>query len=181
MEKEVKLETATFAGGCFWCTEAVFLELKGVENVVSGYIGGFAPNPTYKEICQGNTGHAEAIQLSFNPEVVSYGDLLELFFATHNPTTLNRQGNDVGTQYRSEIFYHNEVQRKTAEDFILFLTKEDFFGKPIVTRVSPASTFFEAEDYHQNYYNQNKTQGYCSFVIAPKIEKVREYFKEKLK
>ena len=173
MEKEVKLETATFAGGCFWCTEAVFLELKGVENVVSGYIGGFAPNPTYKEICQGNTGHAEAIQLSFNPEVVSYGDLLELFFATHNPTTLNRQGNDVGTQYRSEIFYHNEVQRKTAEDFILFLTKEDFFGKPIVTRVSPASTFFEAEDYHQNYYNQNKTQGYCSFVIAPKIEKVR--------
>ncbi len=181
MENDVKMEMATFAGGCFWCTEAVFLELKGVEKVVSGYIGGFTSNPTYKEICQGNTGHAEAIQISFNPEVVSYGDLLELFFATHDPTTLNRQGNDIGTQYRSEIFYHNVVQQKTADDFILFLSKEDFFGKPIVTKVSAASTFFDAEDYHQNYYNQNQTQGYCSFVITPKIDKVREYFKEKLK
>lgn len=181
MEKDIKMEMATFAGGCFWCTEAVFLELKGVEAVVSGYIGGKTMNPTYKEICQGDTGHAEAIQITFNPEVISFGELLELFFATHDPTTLNRQGNDVGTQYRSEIFYHNEEQKRISEDFIQFLTKEDVFGKPIVTQLSPVSTFFEAEDYHQNYYNQNKSQGYCSFVIAPKIDKVRQYFKEKLK
>lgn len=181
MEKEVKMEMATFAGGCFWCTEAVFLELKGVEAIVSGYIGGKTMNPTYKEICQGDTGHAEAIQITFNPEVISFGELLELFFATHNPTTLNRQGNDVGTQYRSEIFYHNEEQRAISEDFIRFLTHEDVFGKPIVTQLSPVSTFFEAEDYHQNYYNQNKSQGYCSYVITPKIDKVRQYFKDKLK
>lgn len=181
MEKDIKMEMATFAGGCFWCTEAVFLELKGVEAVVSGYIGGKTTNPTYKEICQGDTGHAEAIQITFNPEVISFGELLELFFATHDPTTLNRQGNDVGTQYRSEIFYHNEEQKRISEDFIQFLTKEDVFGKPIVTQLSPVSTFFEAEDYHQNYYNQNKSQGYCSFVITPKIDKVRQYFKEKLK
>ncbi|MBA0884253.1 peptide-methionine (S)-S-oxide reductase MsrA [Flavobacterium undicola] len=181
MEKDIKMEMTTFAGGCFWCTEAVFLELKGVEAIVSGYIGGKTLNPTYKEICQGDTGHAEAIQISFNPEVISFGELLELFFATHDPTTLNRQGNDVGTQYRSEIFYHNEEQKLISEDFIRFLTKEDVFGKPIVTQLSPASTFFEAEDYHQNYYNQNKSQGYCSFVITPKVAKVRQYFKEKLK
>ncbi|RVT77336.1 peptide-methionine (S)-S-oxide reductase [Flavobacterium sufflavum] len=181
MEKETKMEMATFAGGCFWCTEAVFLELKGVEAVVSGYIGGKTINPTYKEICQGDTGHAEAIQITFNPEVILFGELLELFFATHDPTTLNRQGNDVGTQYRSEIFYHNQEQREISEDFIRFLTQEDVFGKPIVTQLSPVSTFFEAEDYHQNYYNQNKSQGYCSFVITPKIDKVRTYFKDKLK
>lgn len=181
MEKEVKMEMATFAGGCFWCTEAVFLELKGVEAIVSGYIGGKTMNPVYKEICQGDTGHAEAIQITFNPEVISFGELLELFFATHDPTTLNRQGNDVGTQYRSEIFYHNDEQRAISEDFIRFLTQEDVFGKPIVTKLSPVSTFFEAEDYHQNYYNQNKSQGYCSFVITPKIDKVRQYFKDKLK
>ncbi|MEN9908918.1 MAG: hypothetical protein RLZZ540_2067 [Bacteroidota bacterium] len=181
MEKDIKMEIATFAGGCFWCTEAVFLELKGVEAIVSGYIGGKTLDPTYKEICQGDTGHAEAIQITFNPEVISFGELLELFFATHDPTTLNRQGNDVGTQYRSEIFYHNEEQRLISEDFIQFLTKEDVFGKPIVTQLSPTSTFFEAEDYHQNYYNQNKSQGYCSFVITPKIDKVRQYFKDKLK
>jgi peptide-methionine (S)-S-oxide reductase len=175
------IETATFAGGCFWCTEAVFLELKGVEAVVSGYIGGKTINPTYKEICQGDTGHAEAIQITFDSNVISFGELLELFFATHDPTTLNRQGNDVGTQYRSEIFYHNEEQRLIAEDFIQFLTQEAVFEKPIVTEVSAASTFFAAEDYHQNYYNQNKTQGYCAFVITPKIDKVRQYFKEKLK
>jgi len=181
MEKEAKMEMATFAGGCFWCTEAVFLELKGVEAVVSGYIGGKTINPTYKEICQGDTGHAEAIQITFDSNVISFGELLELFFATHDPTTLNRQGNDVGTQYRSEIFYHNEEQRLIAEDFIQFLTQEAVFEKPIVTEVSAASTFFAAEDYHQNYYNQNKTQGYCAFVITPKIDKVRQYFKEKLK
>ena len=181
MENEKKLEIATFAGGCFWCTEAVFLELKGVQKVVSGYIGGNTQNPTYKEICQGDTGHAEAIQITFNPEEISFGELLELFFATHDPTTLNRQGNDVGTQYRSEIFYHNDEQRQIAEDFVGFLAKEDVYGKPIVTKVSAVSTFYEAEDYHQNYYNQNKSQGYCSIVIAPKIDKVRTYFKEKLK
>lgn len=181
MENNVNIEIATFAGGCFWCTEAVFLELKGVQRVVSGYIGGNTLNPTYKEICQGDTGHAEAIQISFDPTVIAFGELLELFFATHDPTTLNRQGNDVGTQYRSEIFYHNEEQREISEDFIRFLTQEDAFDKPIVTKVSAASTFFEAEDYHQNYYNQNKSQGYCSFVITPKINKVRTYFKDKLK
>ncbi|MGM8362225.1 peptide-methionine (S)-S-oxide reductase MsrA [Flavobacterium sp. ARAG 55.4] len=181
MKNEMKSDTATFAGGCFWCTEAVFLELKGVEKVVSGYIGGKTINPTYKEICQGDTGHAEAVQITFNPEVISFGELLELFFTTHDPTTLNRQGNDVGTQYRSEVFYHNEEQRKMTADFIAFLTEENVFEKPIVTKLSPASTFFEAEEYHQNYYNQNQTQGYCSFVITPKINKVREYFKDKLK
>ena len=181
MEKEVTTEVATFAGGCFWCTEAVFLELKGVQSVISGYIGGNTLNPTYKEICQGDTGHAEAIQINFDPTVISFGELLELFFATHDPTTLNRQGNDVGTQYRSEIFYHNEEQREISEDFIRFLTQEAVFDKPIVTKVSAASTFFEAEDYHKNYYNQNKSQSYCSFVITPKINKVRTYFKDKLK
>lgn len=181
MEKEEMIEVATFAGGCFWCTEAVFLELKGVQSVVSGYIGGNTVNPTYKEICQGDTGHAEAIQISFDPTVISFGELLELFFATHDPTTLNRQGNDVGTQYRSEIFYHNEEQREISEDCIRFLTQEAVFDKPIVTRVAAASTFYEAEDYHKNYYNQNKSQSYCSFVITPKIDKVRTYFKDKLK
>lgn len=177
----MKMEIATFAGGCFWCTEAVFLELKGVEAVVSGYIGGKTVNPTYKEICQGDTGHAEAIRINFDANVISFGELLELFFATHDPTTLNRQGNDVGTQYRSEIFYHNEEQQLIAEDFIRFLTQEAVFDKPIVTRLSPVSVFYEAEEYHQNYYNQNKAQGYCTYVIAPKIDKVRTYFKEKLK
>ena len=181
MENNIKNETATFAGGCFWCTEAVFLELKGVEKVVSGYIGGKTTNPTYKEICEGDTGHAEAIEITYDPEVISFGELLELFFATHDPTTLNRQGNDVGTQYRSEVFYHNEEQREMTADFIAFLNEENVFDKPIVTKLSPVSTFFEAEEYHQNYYNQNQTQGYCSFVITPKINKVRQYFKDKLR
>ena len=177
----MKKEIATFAGGCFWCTEAVFLELKGVESVVSGYIAGKTENPTYKEVCEGDTGHAEAIQITFNPEEISFGELLELFFATHDPTTLNRQGNDIGTQYRSEIFYHNEEQKEISLQFIEFLTKEATFENPIVTQVSAATTFYEAEDYHQNYYNQNKSQGFCSFVITPKIDKVRTYFKDKLK
>lgn len=181
MKNDINVELATLAGGCFWCTEAVFLELKGVQKVVSGYIGGKTLNPTYKEICKGDTGHAEAIQISFDPDVIFFGELLELFFATHDPTTLNRQGNDIGTQYRSEIFYHNEEQREISEDFIRFLTQEAVFDKPIVTKVSAASTFFEAEDYHKNYYNQNKSQSYCSFVITPKINKVRTYFKDKLK
>ena len=181
MEIQDKLEVATFAGGCFWCTEAVFLELEGVKTVTSGYIGGKTINPTYKEICNGDTGHAEAIQITFDPSKISFGELLEVFFATHDPTTLNRQGNDSGTQYRSEIFYHNENQKKLSEDYIALLKIENTFGKPIVTVISKATKFYEAEDYHQNYYNQNKSQGYCSYVITPKVEKVRKLFKDKLK
>lgn len=181
MEMQEKMEVATFAGGCFWCTEAVFLEINGVKSVKSGYIGGKTINPTYKDICNGDTGHAEAIQIEFDSSKISFGELLEVFFATHDPTTLNRQGNDSGTQYRSEIFYHNEVQKHTSEAYIALLTKENTFGKPIVTVISAATKFYEAEDYHQNYYNQNQSQGYCSYVITPKVEKVRKLFKDKLK
>jgi peptide-methionine (S)-S-oxide reductase len=181
MELQEKMEVATFAGGCFWCTEAVFLELNGVQSVISGYIGGITINPTYRDICNGDTGHAEAIQITFDSSTISFGELLEVFFATHDPTTLNRQGNDSGTQYRSEIFYHNEVQKKISEDYIALLTKENTFGKPIVTVISKATKFYEAEEYHQNYYNQNQSQGYCSYVITPKVEKVRKLFKDKLK
>ena len=175
------MEVATFAGGCFWCTEAVFLEIKGVEKVVSGYIGWKTINPTYKEICTGETGHAEAIQITFNPNEVAYEDLLEIFFGTHDPTTLNRQGADVGTQYRSEIFYHSETQKTKAENYIQLLEKEKLYDKKIVTKVSSATVFYPAEDYHQNYYNQNSSQGYCQMVIAPKLEKLRKYYKSKLK
>ena len=178
-----KIEVATFAGGCFWCTEAVFLDLKGVNKVTSGYLGGKTINPTYKEICTGETGHAEAIEIEFNSDLISFGTLLQIFFATHDPTTLNRQGADVGTQYRSEIFYHNENQKEIALDYIALLTEEKTYGtdKKIVTRVSPAVTFYKAEAYHQNYYNENKSQGYCSFVITPKIDKLHQLFKDKLK
>lgn len=181
MEIQNGLEVATFAGGCFWCTEAVFLELNGVKKVVSGYIGGNTVKPTYKDICNGDTGHAEAIEITFDPSQISFGELLEIFFATHDPTTLNRQGNDVGTQYRSEIFYHNPTQKQVSEDYIALMTSENTFGKPIVTKISAASKFYEAEDYHQNYYNQNKTQGYCSYVITPKIEKLKKMYQDKLK
>ena len=175
------MEVAIFAGGCFWCTEAVFLEVKGVEKVVSGYIGGKTINPTYKDICTGETGHVEAIQITFNPNELAYEDLLEIFFGTHDPTTLNRQGADVGTQYRSEIFYHSEAQKTKAENYIQLLEKEKLYDKKIVTRVSSATIFYPAEDYHQNYYNQNSSQGYCQMVIAPKLEKLRKYYKSKLK
>jgi peptide-methionine (S)-S-oxide reductase len=175
------MEIATFAGGCFWCTEAVFLEIKGVEKVVSGYIGGKTKNPTYKDICTGETGHAEAIQITYNPKEVAYEDLLEVFFGTHDPTTLNRQGADVGTQYRSEIFYHSEAQKTKAENYIQLLEKEKLYDKKIVTKVSSATEFYLAEEYHQNYYNQNSSQGYCQMVIAPKLEKLRKYYKSKLK
>ena len=181
METQQKLEIATFAGGCFWCTEAVFLELNGVKSVVSGYIGGVTLNPTYKDICIGNTGHAEAIQITFDSNKITFEELLEIFFATHDPTTLNRQGNDSGTQYRSEIFYHDDIQKKLSENYISLLSKENTFGKPVVTVISKATKFYEAEDYHQNYYNQNQSQGYCSYVITPKVEKVRKLFKDKLK
>lgn len=181
MEIKDGMEVATFAGGCFWCTEAVFLELNGVKSVVSGYIGGKTVNPTYNEISNGDTGHAEAIEITFDPKKISFGELLEIFFATHDPTTLNRQGNDVGTQYRSEIFYHNPAQKELSEAYITLMTTENTFGKPIVTKISPATTFYEAEDYHQNYYNQNKTQGYCSYVITPKIDKLKKMYQDKLK
>jgi peptide-methionine (S)-S-oxide reductase len=181
MKMEQGMEVATFAGGCFWCTEAVFLELNGVKTVVSGYIGGETINPTYKDICNGDTGHAEAIQITFDPNKITFGELLEIFFATHDPTTLNRQGNDIGTQYRSEIFYNNENQKDLAEAYIALMTRENTFGEPLVTVVSPATLFYEAEDYHQNYYNQNKLQGYCSYVITPKVEKLKKIFKDKLK
>lgn len=175
------MEVATFAGGCFWCTEAVFLELKGVKSVVPGYIGGKTVNPTYKEICGGETGHAEAIEITFDPNEMAFGELLEIFFATHDPTTLNRQGNDVGTQYRSEIFYHNEKQKKISEGYIDLMTKENTFGKTVVTKVSAASKFYVAEDYHKNYYNDNKSQGYCSYIITPKIDKLKKLYGDKLK
>lgn len=181
MEIQKDWDVATFAGGCFWCTEAVFLQLDGVTKVVSGYIGGRTLNPTYQEISGGMTGHAEAIEITFDPKKITFGELLEIFFATHDPTTLNRQGADSGTQYRSEIFYHNEAQKQLATDYIALMTSENTFGKPIVTQISPATAFYVAEDYHQNYYNQNKTQGYCSYVITPKIEKLQKMYKDKLK
>lgn len=181
MEVEKGLEVATFGGGCFWCTEAIFLELDGVKKVESGYIGGKTVNPTYEEVSTGTTGHAEATQITFDPNKISFGELLEIFFATHDPTTLNRQGADVGTQYRSEVFYHNEEQKKIAEDYIKLLDSQNTFGKPVVTKVSPATKFYVAEDYHQNYYARNKEKSYCSYVITPKVEKVRKQYSEKLK
>ncbi len=176
-----KTETAIFAGGCFWCTEAFFTDLKGVEKVTSGYIGGKTENPTYKEVSSGNSGHAEAIKIVYNPEEVGYEDLLEIFFATHDPTTLNRQGADVGTQYRSEIFYTGEAQKAAAENFIKLLTDQNIYGKAIVTKVSKAGVFYTAEDYHQDYYAQNKEQPYCSAVITPKLDKLKKNYKSKLK
>ncbi|WP_395057323.1 peptide-methionine (S)-S-oxide reductase MsrA [Flavobacterium sp.] len=174
-------EIAIFAGGCFWCTEAVFLELKGVENVKPGYIGGKTANPTYEDICSGTTGHAEAIKIIFDPSKISFGELLEVFFATHDPTTINQQGADRGTQYRSEIFCINEKQKQVASAYIKQLDEANTYGNKVVTEVSDATTFYVAEDYHQNYYNQNKNKSYCTYVITPKIDKVRKEFKDKLK
>jgi len=176
-----RTETAIFAGGCFWCTEAFFTDLKGVEKVVSGYIGGKTANPTYKEVCSGYTGHAEAIQITFNPDEIVYEDLLEIFFATHDPTTINRQGADVGSQYRSEIFYTTDEQKAAAENFIKLLTDQNIFGKKIVTKVTAASTFYAAEDYHQDYYAMNPDQPYCVAVIEPKLQKLKKNYKSKLK
>lgn len=175
------LEKATLGGGCFWCTEAVYLELKGVVDVKPGYSGGDVKNPTYKEVCTGTTGHAEVVQITFDADVVSFSDILEVFFMTHDPTTLNRQGNDVGPQYRSVIFYHNENQKEVAEKVIKLFEEEKVYDKPIVTKVEPFKEFYVAEDYHQNYYNQNKSQGYCQFIITPKLEKFRKIFKDQLK
>jgi peptide-methionine (S)-S-oxide reductase len=171
----------TFGGGCFWCTEAVFQRLKGVTKVESGYCGGSVPNPTYEEVCTGKTGHAECTQIYYDPKIISFTELLKVFFKTHDPTTLNRQGADVGTQYRSVIFYHNEEQRRLAEEIINKLDKEKIWNNPIVTEISAYKKFYKAEDYHQNYYNNNFSQPYCSFVITPKIEKFEKVFKDLLK
>ncbi|MFA7289792.1 MAG: peptide-methionine (S)-S-oxide reductase MsrA [Melioribacteraceae bacterium] len=171
----------TFGTGCFWCTEAIFERLKGVESVVSGYAGGEVFNPTYQQVCSGSTGHAEVCQIEYDPKVISFDELLEVFWKTHDPTTLNRQGNDVGTQYRSVIFYHDEEQKEIAENYITKLDSAKIFIDPIVTEVSPFKNFFPAEKYHQDYYNNNTFQGYCAFVITPKVEKFEKIFKDKLK
>lgn len=175
------LDTATFGAGCFWCVEAIFQRVKGVISVESGYMGGTVKNPTYREVCTGRTGHAEVCQLTYDPSVISFDELLEIFWQTHDPTTLNRQGADVGTQYRSVIFYHSEFQKQRAEYFKDKLNQEKAFNAPVVTEISPASAFYKAEDYHQNYYNLNPNQGYCTFVIAPKLEKFKKVFSNKLK
>jgi peptide-methionine (S)-S-oxide reductase len=174
-------ETATLAGGCFWCLEAVYQQLKGVEKVVSGYAGGHVANPSYQAVCTGTTGHAEVVQVTYNPDVVSYRDLLDVFFTIHDPTTLNRQGNDVGTQYRSAIYYHTPEQKEIAEQTIKDVTAEGVWDNPIVTEVEPLDVFYPAEDYHQNYYVNNPYQGYCRVVIAPKVAKFRQKYLAKLK
>jgi peptide-methionine (S)-S-oxide reductase len=176
-----KTDTATFAAGCFWCVEAVYQELKGVLSVTSGYTGGKIKNPSYREVCSGMTGHAEACQIVYDPAVISFDELLEAFWAAHDPTTLNRQGGDQGTQYRSAIYYHNEKQKQIAEAYKSKLNAEKAFDNPVVTEISPAGAFYKAEDYHQNYYDQNGNAPYCTFVIAPKLEKFRKVFKDKLK
>ncbi|GAA4386725.1 peptide-methionine (S)-S-oxide reductase MsrA [Hymenobacter koreensis] len=175
------MELATFGAGCFWCVEAVFQNLNGVEKVVSGYTGGRIANPTYKEVCSGLTGHNEVIQVSFDPEKISFAELLEVFWKTHDPTTLNRQGNDVGTQYRSGVYYHNAEQKRLAEEYKQKLNDAHAFPQPIVTEILPLSVFYPAEDYHQNYFNLNGGQPYCQFVVKPKVDKVRQVFADKLK
>jgi peptide-methionine (S)-S-oxide reductase len=172
---------ATFGNGCFWCSEAIFEQLEGVIKVEAGYAGGTVKKPSYKEVCSGNTGHAEVIRIAYDPEKISYRELLEVFFSTHDPTTLNRQGADVGTQYRSVIFYHTDAQKKEAEKMIAQLEKEKVFDDKIVTEITPIHNYFVAENYHQDYYNNNKNQGYCRMVINPKLDKFVKKFKDKLK
>ncbi len=174
------LELATFGSGCFWCVEAIFQQVIGIEKVISGYSGGHVKNPTYKEVCTGNTGHAEVVQLTYDPSKITYEELLELFWKTHDPTTLNKQGNDVGTQYRSVIFYHNEQQKQSAEKYKTELNQAGIWNNPIVTEITPFIIFYPAEDYHQNYYEENKDQPYCSLVITPKLEKFKKVFKHKI-
>lgn len=174
-------EVATLGGGCFWCVEAVYNELNGVERVESGYAGGQVENPTYKDVCEGTTGHAEVVQLTFDPRVVSFKEILEVFFTVHDPTTLNRQGADVGTQYRSVIFYHDDAQRAVAEELIAEINAAKIWNAPVVTEVTPFEKFYVAEDYHQEYFSRNAGQAYCRFVVAPKVGKFREHYREKLK
>jgi peptide-methionine (S)-S-oxide reductase len=175
------MDTITFGAGCFWCVEAVYSDLNGVESVVSGYAGGTVKNPSYKEVCTGNTGHAEVCQIIYNPEVISYKELLEVFWQVHDPTTLNRQGGDVGTQYRSAIFYHTDEQKQVAEEFLKTLNQEEVFPNPIVTEITPINNFYPAEDYHQDYFELNGDNPYCQSVVRPKLEKFRKVFKDKLK
>jgi peptide-methionine (S)-S-oxide reductase len=181
VNSEHRLETATLAGGCFWCVEAVYDDLRGVASVVSGYTGGDAPNPSYEAVCSGATGHAEAVRVRFDPQAVSFREILEIFFTVHDPTTLNRQGADVGTQYRSAIFYHTTEQRETAARVMAELDEEKIWDAPIVTQVAPASEFYPAEEYHQKYFRNNPGQGYCRAVVAPKVAKFRQKFLSKLK
>lgn len=180
-DKTATIDTATFGAGCFWCTEAQFQQLKGVQKVVSGYMGGTVLNPTYKQVCTGTTGHAEVTNVYYDASVISFDELLAAFFVSHDPTQLNRQGNDEGTQYRSVVFYHNEEQKAKAMGYIKKLNEEKAYPNDIVTEVSAAQTFYAAEDYHQNYYNQNGSEPYCQFVIQPKMEKFKKVFKDKLK
>jgi len=175
------MAVATFGNGCFWCTEAVFQDLKGVQKAESGYSGGFIKNPAYREVCNGTTGHAEALNITYDPKVISFTKLLEVFWETHDPTTLNRQGNDIGTQYRSAIFFHNEEQRKLAEEYKAKLNTEKAFDKPIVTEITAFSNFYKAEDYHQNYFKLNGDAPYCQFVVRPKVEKMKKIFGADLK
>jgi len=181
MTTSSKSDTVTFGAGCFWCVEAVFQRLDGVNSVVSGYTGGEVDNPSYEEVCNGTTGHAEVCQITFDPNEISFKELLEVFWSTHDPTTLNRQGADVGTQYRSVIFYHNDVQKELSEKYKEELNGAGIYENKIVTEINPFTKLWEAEDYHQNYYNNNKSQPYCGFVITPKLEKFKKVFKEKLK
>lgn len=181
MTKTNDLEVVTLGGGCFWCIEAVFSELKGVQSAISGYSGGKTENPTYEQVCSGRTGHAEVVQITFNPEIISFKDILEVFFTVHDPTTLNRQGNDAGTQYRSAIFYHSEEQKKIAEDLIQNLDKARKWKNKIVTELKPIDKFYVAEAYHQNYFKINPTQNYCKFVIEPKVSKFKKLYLNQLK
>jgi peptide-methionine (S)-S-oxide reductase len=175
------METATLAGGCFWCLEAVFLELDGVASVVSGYSGGTTPNPSYRDVCGGATGHAEVVQVTFDPAVITFRDLLGVFFTIHDPTTLNRQGGDIGTQYRSAIFYHSDEQRRVAEEVKSELQAQGVWDAPIVTELEPIAAFYPAEEYHQNYFARNPGQPYCQAVVAPKVSKTRKVFMDRLK
>ncbi len=181
MQNNENLAVATLGGGCFWCLEAVYQELDGVKQVVSGYAGGHVPNPDYKSVCTGRTGHAEVVQVTFDPAVVSYDDILRVFFTVHDPTTLNRQGNDVGTQYRSAIFYADAGQEQVARAVMQEITGLGIWSNPIVTEIAPLDTFYAAEDYHQNYYRSNPYQPYCQFVVAPKVAKFRKAFRDRLK
>ncbi len=174
-------QKATFGAGCFWCVEAVFQRLEGVHSVLSGYAGGQTKNPSYREVCSGTTGHAEVAQITFDPGVISFVDLLKVFFETHDPTQLNRQGNDIGTQYRSAIFYHDEEQKRLAEEFKRQLESSKTWSAPIVTEIVPLTEFYAAEDYHQNYFNDNPNQPYCAYLIRPKLDKFTKAFKDKLK
>ncbi len=174
-------EITTLAGGCFWCLEAVYLDLKGIDKVVSGYMGGQLNNPSYQQVCRGRTGHAEVVQITYDPQVVSFKELLQVFFTIHDPTTLNRQGNDVGTQYRSAIFYHTDQQKQIAEQVMLEITSAELYKNKLVTQLIPEDKFYQAEDYHQNYFANNPEQGYCQVIIAPKVSKFRKQFLADLK